>query len=68
MNVYEDATESEERINELIQNVEEKYFIGRSKELTFFQEYIQADNPDQKIIHFYGEGGIGKTYLLHEFL
>ncbi|MBC5637722.1 hypothetical protein H8S33_12975 [Ornithinibacillus sp. BX22] len=67
MNVYQDTTESEERINELIQDVEEKYFIGRSKELTFFQEYIREDNPGQKIIHFYGEGGIGKTFLLHEF-
>lgn len=67
MNVYEDASESDERINELIQVVEEKYFIGRKKELTFFQEYIQEENPEQKIIHLHGEGGIGKTFLLQEF-
>jgi DNA-binding CsgD family transcriptional regulator len=54
------------RINEMLQDVEEEFFIGRTNELSFFLEYTQVENPKHKITHFYGEGGIGKTYLLHE--
>lgn len=55
------------RINEVIAEVEESYFIGRNDEVKFFHEYLQNDNPDHKIIYFHGEGGIGKTFLINEF-
>ncbi|MFS0674036.1 LuxR C-terminal-related transcriptional regulator [Ornithinibacillus sp. 179-J 7C1 HS] len=65
--MHEDASESDNSIHQVIKEVEEQYFIGRANELKFFHDYIQIDNPAQKVIHFYGEGGIGKTYLIKEF-
>lgn len=67
MKLRENASESHVRINEVIAEVEESYFIGRNDEVKFFHDYVQEENPAQKIIYIYGEGGIGKTFLLHEF-
>ncbi|WP_236687121.1 LuxR family transcriptional regulator [Ornithinibacillus californiensis] len=64
--MHEGTSDVDVRINEMIHKVEEEFFIGRSNELSFFQEFMQAENPIHRITHFYGEGGIGKTYLLQE--
>jgi hypothetical protein len=45
-----------------------KIFIGRDQELDFFVEKIlKPDVPAHNIISISGEGGIGKTELLHQF-
>jgi tetratricopeptide (TPR) repeat protein len=45
-----------------------KIFIGRTQELDFFVENIlKPDVPDHNIISISGEGGVGKTELLHQF-
>jgi tetratricopeptide (TPR) repeat protein len=45
-----------------------KIFIGRTQELDFFVEKIlKPDVPAYNIISISGEGGIGKTELLHQF-
>jgi len=45
-----------------------KIFIGRTQELDFFVEKIlKPDEPAHNIISISGEGGIGKTELLHQF-
>lgn len=67
MNVSEGTSRKDKAIHEVIQEVEESYFIGRNDELKYFHEYIKTTNPEQKILHLYGNGGIGKTYLLQEF-
>ncbi|WP_026909255.1 LuxR C-terminal-related transcriptional regulator [Paucisalibacillus globulus] len=55
------------RINQVIQEVEEAYFFGRNDEIKLFQNLIQKEYPEFKVINLYGKGGIGKTYLLYEF-
>ncbi|WP_042146892.1 LuxR family transcriptional regulator [Paucisalibacillus sp. EB02] len=57
----------DKRINQVIQAVEESSFFGRKYEVNFFHELIQHENPEYKVVHLHGEGGIGKTYLLYEF-
>ena len=45
-----------------------KIFIGRTHELDFFVENIlKPDEPAHNIISISGEGGVGKTELLHQF-
>src|SRR5260370_19874631 len=45
-----------------------KIFIGRTQELDFFVEKIlKPDVPAHNIISVSGQGGIGKTGLLHHF-
>ncbi|WP_029190999.1 ATP-binding protein [Ornithinibacillus scapharcae] len=67
MKLRDNSSESLVRISEVIAEVEESYFVGRHNEVKFFLEHLQEENPTHKIIYFYGEGGIGKTFLLHEF-
>ncbi|MEN2768576.1 LuxR family transcriptional regulator [Ornithinibacillus xuwenensis] len=67
MTESEGASKENRAINEVIQEVEKSYFIGRQDELKFFHEYTQLNNSEYNIIHFYGNGGIGKTFLLQEF-
>ncbi|GIO27078.1 LuxR family transcriptional regulator [Ornithinibacillus bavariensis] len=67
MNIHEGSSTSFKGINEIIQEVEDAYFVGRNEELKFFCDFLTAQNPKQRIIHFYGSAGIGKTFLLNKF-
>src|SRR5437667_7165544 len=43
-------------------------FIGRAKELLFFvQAILKPEEPLHNILSIWGQGGVGKTTLLHQF-
>ncbi|HLZ56768.1 MAG TPA: tetratricopeptide repeat protein [Ktedonosporobacter sp.] len=43
-------------------------FVGRSKELLFFvQQILQPEEPSYNILSIWGQGGVGKTTLMHQF-
>ncbi len=46
-----------------------KIFIGRSMELQFFKEYIlKPEDPTYNIVYIDGQGGVGKSRLLLQFI
>ncbi|MFD1039761.1 LuxR C-terminal-related transcriptional regulator [Virgibacillus byunsanensis] len=55
-----------ENLNDVIQKVEGEFFVGRKKEINLFSQYLQSE-PEVKVLYIYGAGGIGKTYLIHEY-
>ncbi len=61
-------TKGEQTVNlsSYINEAEQKSFIGRETEINAFLDFLQNDSP-HRILHIYGTGGIGKTYLLNEF-
>ncbi|MFG6114723.1 LuxR C-terminal-related transcriptional regulator [Halobacillus sp. MO56] len=46
---------------------ENDIFIGRKQELEEFQNFISGSDSNKQILHLYGTGGVGKTFLLHAF-
>ncbi|WP_319004481.1 LuxR C-terminal-related transcriptional regulator [Halobacillus litoralis] len=54
----------QEKWASVLMSLEDDQFVGRQKELEFFRDFLYGN---KKILHFYGTGGIGKTYLLHAF-
>jgi DNA-binding CsgD family transcriptional regulator len=67
LNKHEGTSTYFKGIHDIIQEVEDTYFIGRKEELKFFYEYLETRDPEHRIIHFYGSAGIGKTFLLQKF-
>src|SRR5437764_10881429 len=50
-------------------NATDTIFVGRTKELDFFQEHIlKPEDPTYNIISVFGQGWVGKTELLHQFI
>ena len=47
--------------------IEQRYLVGRDKEIQLFREMITSDRKEGTILNLYGTGGVGKSYLLHEF-
>jgi tetratricopeptide (TPR) repeat protein len=43
------------------------FFVGREKEVKVFQEMLTRDDGKQWILSLVGDGGQGKTLLLHKF-
>lgn len=58
---------SSRRVDAIISEGEELASVGRKEELNFFNQYTKADPQAIKVLHHYGMGGIGKTYLLNEY-
>jgi DNA-binding CsgD family transcriptional regulator len=52
-------------IKHQIEQLEQRFFVGREQEIAIFESYINDLLP-HRIINFYGTGGIGKSYLLNE--
>lgn len=50
-----------------IQSYERKYMVGRRRETALFRRMLEGAVPDKRIIHLYGIGGMGKSFLLDEF-
>jgi tetratricopeptide (TPR) repeat protein len=43
-------------------------FVGRTNELLFFVQHIlKPEEPTHNILSIWGQGGVGKTTLLHQF-
>ncbi|SHG74723.1 LuxR C-terminal-related transcriptional regulator [Ornithinibacillus halophilus] len=58
---------SERSAKDYILKVEEDYFIGRQEELSFFHNYLHTNDQLVNILHYYGTGGVGKSFLLNAF-
>ena len=43
-------------------------FIGREKEIALFEQMLEKPDDGKWILHLHGQGGIGKTQLLHRFI
>jgi GTPase SAR1 family protein len=53
--------------NDIIDNAEAEYFVGREKELTIFRQEISRTPPRYLIYYITGQGGVGKTTLLNRY-
>ncbi|PAV30958.1 hypothetical protein CIL05_04385 [Virgibacillus profundi] len=67
MEVNKNITTEQKSMNDIITEIEKDFFIGRKHEIEVFQQFIQSDNPYEKVLSIYGTGGIGKTYLLSKY-
>ncbi|SEN74849.1 helix-turn-helix transcriptional regulator [Paenibacillus sp. OV219] len=56
-----------ERVARTLDLMEQHYLVGRDQEIEFFVDRLQGASDQGGIINVYGTGGIGKSYLLHEF-
>jgi len=55
------------KIRDLLKDHQRKLFVGREQELALIHRTTSRYQEDWKWIHFYGQGGIGKTSLLRSF-
>ncbi|WP_407269265.1 LuxR C-terminal-related transcriptional regulator [Radiobacillus sp. PE A8.2] len=53
--------------NQKMSMKDEHFFIGRNKEIEIFMQHIKQVNSNIKLLHIYGIGGVGKTFLLDEY-
>jgi len=51
-----------------IERLEQHYLVGREKEISLFLNIMANHRPEERILNLYGTGGVGKSYLLDEFL
>ncbi|WP_304650478.1 LuxR C-terminal-related transcriptional regulator [Thalassobacillus sp. CUG 92003] len=49
-----------------LRDLEHDRFVGRTKEIEYFRSFL-AQQDELRILHIYGTGGLGKTFLLHAF-
>ncbi|XID90740.1 LuxR C-terminal-related transcriptional regulator [Paenibacillaceae bacterium WGS1546] len=47
---------------------ERHYLVGRDREIQSYLDALSAHPPKERILNLYGTGGMGKSYLLDEFL
>ncbi|MFD2044832.1 LuxR C-terminal-related transcriptional regulator [Ornithinibacillus salinisoli] len=66
-NTNDDISEYASKTSDFIEKVEEDFFIGRHKERKLFQEWITEESPTLKVLHHYGTGGVGKSFLLNAY-
>lgn len=50
-----------------IDSLEQRFLVGRDREVRLFLDRLHADSVSGGIINIYGTGGVGKSYLLNEF-
>lgn len=54
-------------MEEIIKKMESDSFIGREREMALFKHCMTLNDRYIKVLHIYGTGGIGKSFLLGEF-
>ncbi|WP_165767963.1 LuxR C-terminal-related transcriptional regulator [Virgibacillus indicus] len=67
MEVNKGITTEQKRMDDIINEFEGELFVGRKKEIEIFRQHTESSHHDAKVLHIYGTGGIGKTYLLSEY-
>jgi ABC-type transport system involved in cytochrome c biogenesis ATPase subunit len=55
------------KLKDILQQQRKKNFVGRQKELNFFQSLLNEAEPSIHLLYIYGPGGQGKTTLLKQF-
>lgn len=55
------------RLKDILQQQRKKNFVGRQKEISFFESLLKEKEPPYHLIYIYGPGGQGKTTLLKQF-
>jgi len=55
------------RLKDILQQQRKMNFVGRQKELSFFERLLLGKEPSTHLIYIYGPGGQGKTTLLKQF-
>jgi hypothetical protein len=55
------------RLKDILQQQRKKNFVGRQKELSFFEQLLLDANPSALLLYIQGPGGQGKTTLLKQF-
>ncbi|MEC5423024.1 LuxR C-terminal-related transcriptional regulator [Virgibacillus sp. C22-A2] len=60
------STESKS-MDAIINETEESFFVGRKEELELFTNWLEQDFQDFKVLHLYGTGGVGNTFLLNAY-
>ncbi|MDP4263289.1 MAG: ATP-binding protein [Bacteroidota bacterium] len=55
------------RLKDILQQQRKKNFVGRQKELAFFQNLLKEPEPPVHLVYIYGPGGQGKTTLLKQY-
>lgn len=55
------------RLKDILQQQRKKNFVGRQKELSFFESLLHEAQPSIHLLYIYGPGGQGKTTLLKQF-
>jgi len=55
------------RLKDILQQQRKKNFVGRQKEIAFFEGLLKEKEPAYHLIYIYGPGGQGKTTLLKQF-
>ena len=53
--------------DEVFEEVEAEYFVGRQQELENFRQHISLTKPRYLIFYITGQGGVGKTTLLNRY-
>jgi DNA-binding CsgD family transcriptional regulator/energy-coupling factor transporter ATP-binding protein EcfA2 len=54
-------------IGDVIAQTEAQFFVGRTRELRLFQEWLSDAEPQPEILNVYGPRGIGKSTLVRAF-
>ena len=55
------------RLKDILQQQRKRNFVGRLKELEFFDQVLKENSPACHLIYIQGSGGQGKTTLLKQF-
>src|SRR5260221_7549143 len=53
--------------DEVFEEAEAEYFVGRQQELESFRQHIGLKKPRYLIFYITGQGGVGKTTLLNRY-
>lgn len=56
-----------QRMDDIIKEIEGDSFIGRKREMELFKYCMALNDQYIKVLHIYGTGGIGKSFLLGEY-
>lgn len=65
-NLFRNGGAASMQISNLLSNMENRWFVGREKELNAIAE-VSITDPSWRLLHLYGPTGIGKTTLLKRF-
>ncbi|HLG39224.1 MAG TPA: ATP-binding protein, partial [Chitinophagaceae bacterium] len=55
------------KLKDILQQQRKMNFVGRQKELRFFEALLKEEEPSFHLLYIYGPGGQGKTTLLKQY-